>query len=102
MPEKIYNVTFINEEQRINATIPVAAGEYILDAAETYGLNLPYSCRAGVCITCTGKLIQGNVDHDYTFLKQKEIDAGFILTCKAFPKSDCVIKTHQEDNLLDL
>jgi ferredoxin len=102
MPEPTYNVTLINEEKGLKTTIKIPANEYILDAAERNGVNLPYSCRAGVCVSCTGKLVKGDVIHDYDFLKQKEMDAGFFLTCRAYPKSDCVVLTHQEDQLLDL
>lgn len=97
-----YKVHLVNSDLGIDAVIDVMADEYILDAAERQGFNLPYSCRAGVCVSCTGKLTKGSVDHDYDFLKQNEIDAGFFLTCKAYATSDCMVETHQEDALLDL
>lgn len=97
-----YKVRLINQEKGLDGVIEVGADEYILDAAERQGFNLPYSCRAGVCISCAARLKEGNVDHDYDFLKDKEIDAGFLLTCKAYVTSDCVLETHQEEALLDL
>lgn len=97
-----YQVRLVNEEKGIDNVIEVGADEYILDAAERQGFNLPYSCRAGVCVSCTAKLTEGTVNHDYDFLKAKEIEAGFFLTCKAFATSNCVVETHQEDALLDL
>jgi len=101
-PNNSYKVTLINEEIGLNKTVTVLASEYILDAAEQQGLELPASCRAGVCISCVGRMIKGEVDQDHEFLKQKELDAGFALLCKAYPRSDCQILTHQEDPLLDL
>lgn len=98
----IYNVRLVNEAKGLDSVIQVNADEYILDSAEKQGFNLPYSCRAGVCVSCTGKLIEGSVNHDYDFLKAKEIEAGFFLTCKAYATSNCVVETHQEDALLDL
>jgi len=65
------------------------------------GINLPLSCNAGICVTCAAKLLEGTIIHDHTFLKPEEEAAGFLLTCRTFVTSDCVILTHQEDALLD-
>lgn len=69
-----------------------AVGANILDAGMTNGVELPYSCKAGVCSTCKAKLIKGKVDMDINHgLEQHEIDAGYILTCQSHPISDEVI-----------
>jgi ring-1,2-phenylacetyl-CoA epoxidase subunit PaaE len=61
--------------------------ETVVDAALRHGLDLPYSCRGGMCCTCRAKLIAGDVAMDQNFsLEPWEIEAGFVLTCQSRPK----------------
>lgn len=66
-------------------------GENVLDAALGYGADLPFACKGGVCCTCKAKLTQGEVvmDVNYT-LEPDEIEAGFILTCQAHPRTESI------------
>ncbi|PLW82372.1 phenylacetate-CoA oxygenase/reductase subunit PaaK [Kineobactrum sediminis] len=69
-----------------------ADGENVLDAGLNHGLDLPFSCKGGVCSTCKARLLEGSVDMDITHgLEPGEIEQGFILTCQAHPVSEKIV-----------
>ena len=67
------------------------AKENILEAGLRNGVELPYSCKGGVCSTCRCRLVVGEVDMDVNFaLEDYEVARGFILACQSYPVTDKV------------
>ena len=70
----------------VRTEVPVDAGEAVLDAALRAGLDLPYSCRGGMCSTCRARVTAGAVAMDVNYgLEPWETEAGFVLTCQSHP-----------------
>ena len=66
--------------------------ESVIDAALRQGIELPYSCKGGVCSTCRAKLVEGEVDMDVNFaLEDYELARGFVLCCQSYPVTDKVV-----------
>ncbi len=108
--ENIHNERFLSEGQEIsladktikedagitvtidgaNHRFDIKAGEQatLLESAESAGVDLPYSCKAGVCATCRCKLVEGEAEmiNNYS-LEQWELDAGYILSCQSVARS---------------
>jgi Rieske 2Fe-2S family protein len=83
-----FNIEFSRTGRRISC----AADTFILTAANAAGVRLPCSCTKGMCGTCKSKLVSGSVDMQHNGgIRQRDIDAGMILTCCSRPTSDLVI-----------
>ncbi len=96
-----YKVQLVSPEGR-TSEFDCPPDSTILDAAEEAGVeDLPYSCRAGACAACAGKISSGQVDQaGQAFLDQDQQRRGFCLTCVTYPTSDVVLHTHAEDQVL--
>ncbi len=95
-----FKVTFINEHSGLKEIVDIPDDKYILDAASEKDIELPYSCRSGACSTCVAKLERGEVDQqDQSFLDDDQIKQGYVLICVAYPTSNCIFRTHAEDEI---
>jgi ring-1,2-phenylacetyl-CoA epoxidase subunit PaaE len=89
-------ITVIMDGRRRRFSMPLA-GEVILDAAGRAGLDLPFSCRAGVCSTCRAKLLSGTAEMEHNVaLEDWEVEAGYILCCQARPTSTALEISYDE------
>ena len=78
-------------------TLRMAAGQKILDVGLAAGLDLPYSCRGGVCCTCRAKVMQGSVAMEKNFtLEDWETKQGFVLSCQSIPTSESLTLSYDE------
>jgi ferredoxin len=79
-------------------TIQVAESQTILDAAINAGIDLPYSCSAGVCTTCAAQILSGEVEQSDGMGVSPELQAeGYVLLCVAYPRSDIELESGKED-----
>ena len=89
-------ITIIRDGQRREFDFH-AGDESLLDAAAAAGLEVPYSCKSGVCSTCRAKLVEGEVRMDRNFaLEKAEVAAGFILACQSHPLTERVVISYDE------
>ena len=87
----MYDVTFHLEDA--TETVAVAPDEYVLDAAERAGFELPRSCRNGMCTTCVGELLDGELDgSEGTALSPDQAADGYVLLCCSYPRADSEIR----------
>jgi ring-1,2-phenylacetyl-CoA epoxidase subunit PaaE len=77
--------------------LPMADGDLVLDVALDAGLDLPYSCKGGVCCTCRARVLEGEVamDKNYT-LEAAEMERGFVLTCQSRPLTKKVVVSYDD------
>ncbi|MFT4753046.1 MAG: ring-1,2-phenylacetyl-CoA epoxidase subunit PaaE [Salibacteraceae bacterium] len=85
------SITIIMDDERYDFTLKTQ-GTDILQAGVEDGLDLPFSCKGGVCCTCKAKLLEGSatMTKNYSLLDE-EVAAGYILTCQAHPTTEKVV-----------
>lgn len=68
--------------------IPIEEDVNLLQGIEEYGLEVLYSCRAGVCMTCAAKIVSGTVDLGFASMTDDLKEQGYVLTCSGYPRSE--------------
>ncbi len=93
-------VRLLNPALGIDLIVPCEPGEYVLEAADRAGYEMPASCRTGGCLTCAAKLVSGDSDmiEQYT-LEEEHIAEGFRLLCCTTVSTDATFITHQQDEI---
>ena len=85
-----HTITIANRSER---TFVVEADRPLLDTLLEHGVDLPYGCRYGGCITCAAKVTAGEVDQqEQVALNNRQIGHGYAVLCVARPLSDCTIE----------
>ncbi len=77
--------------RRTGVTVTVAPEQTLLDAAEAGGAEIPSSCRAGVCMTCRTRLLEGEVECSSDSLDDDDRAEGYVLPCVSWAKGDCAL-----------
>ena len=84
---------------RNNIIYKVDKNRPLLESLIEQGLDLPYGCKYGGCISCAAKLISGKVDQRrQVALNNRQINNGYIVLCVARPKGDCTLEIGVESH----
>ncbi len=91
-----HTITIANRD---GATYEVDVRKPLLDALREQGVDLPYGCKYGGCITCAAKLVSGTVNQKaQVALNNRQINDGYVILCVARPTSDCTFEIGVESH----
>ena len=91
-----YDITIANQD---HATFTVDGKKPLLDSLREQGVDLPYGCKYGGCITCAAKLIEGEVNQQaQVALNNRQIDDGYVILCVARPTTNCTFEIGVESH----
>jgi ferredoxin len=99
----VYTIQIHNRQRNTHHTVQVAPDRYILMAAESQGVELPFACRNGACTTCAVRVCSGTIDQPEAMgLSPKLRSDGYALLCVSYPCSDLEVETQDEDEVYEL
>jgi ferredoxin len=86
-------ITVVRDDGPV-ATVQAAPGETVLEATDGTGIDLRHGCREGKCVSCTARLLEGELDYEKAprALDERQREEGFVLLCIARPVTDCRIE----------
>ena len=85
-------VTLIMDGRTSSFAVPAGNEDNLVEAALKQGIDLPFSCRSGVCATCRARLVEGDVDMALNYaLEDWELEQGYILACQSVPRTDTIV-----------
>jgi len=95
-PNNTRTVTLANRD---SATYSVSPKRPLLDSLREQGVDLPYGCRYGGCITCAAKLVSGEIDQRaQKALNNRQINDGYVILCVARAVTDCTLEIGVESH----
>lgn len=98
-----YTIQIHHRQTGTSHTLEVPEDQYILQAVEQQGVELPFSCRNGACTTCAVRVLSGDIyQPEAVGLSQKLRDQGYALLCVSYPRSDLEVETQDEDEVYEL
>ncbi|MEM7061092.1 MAG: 2Fe-2S iron-sulfur cluster-binding protein [Pseudomonadota bacterium] len=84
---------------RDGATYRVDRRKPLLDSLRDQGVDLPFGCKYGGCITCAAKLVEGEVDQRaQVALNNRQLGNGYVILCVARPVTDCTFEIGVESH----
>lgn len=93
------NTAIITISNRDNVRYHVDTRKPLLDSLRAQGVDLPYGCKYGGCITCAAKLLLGEVNQkSQVALNNRQINEGYVILCVARPLTDCTFEIGVESH----
>ena len=84
-------VTIVYDGQETNFFMP-KQGISVLDAAQKNGVDIPFSCKGGMCCTCRAHVSEGAAKMTVNYaLEPGEVEMGYVLTCQAHPTTEHIV-----------
>jgi ferredoxin len=92
----VFTITLAN---RGGVAFDVEHRKPLLQSLREQGVDLPYGCKYGGCISCAAKIVSGKVDQRaQVALNNRQLSGGYIILCVARPMSDCTLEVGVESH----